>query len=404
MKIITVLPKFLRRKATGFALIGGLLTGAMCWWLLPPEPFAIIKCPEKRFWTTFSPTMRYLAFSTFSSPKDPLAPEKITVWDIAVNRSSCSFAFSEDKPQGESLNYSQAFTEDETAFLEFSRGKAQFRDVDTGKIKIPERQVNFIEKDDSSDTTYQLIAHVGGRLSVLVSDKNRIVRWADGCTWNDWKSPVQQTKGSIFDPETFGLQPNYIPWSMRIHNTNEKMVLARNLPTGKKLAEFAGDGGTLESPEWQITEPATGEPDPNCRGLDNAKSVKLRQLNLQNYEVPFLTFDGRYLLTLSYLYQRDAHPWLIWMRDWFNNANRRDAVLYDLETRSEVGFFANAQSALFSLDDRRLAIFSGNSWHIYDLPLPRPWLKITAYSLGVSSSVFLLGFLRRKKAAPQLIS
>src|SRR5437867_8195130 len=119
--------RFLRRKATRFALLVGLLTAAACWWLLPPAPRFSIKVADRYTIPVFSKGMRYLAASTFDHSEGPDTTVETTLWDIQIGIALCSFKLP--------ANYAQAFTEDESTFVEFWRGKAQFRDVVTGKIR-----------------------------------------------------------------------------------------------------------------------------------------------------------------------------------------------------------------------------------------------------------------------------
>ena len=342
--------------------------------------------------------MRYLALS----PSESSENQAVTLWDIQAGRSLCSFPIAVEEHYPGS-NYAQAFTEDETAFVEFSRGKAQCRDVLTGTIRQPKQTVIFPHDEDKYEANSRLVADGKGRLLVLVEEKNK--------PWSVRDLSTGEEVGSFsLPPLEDNLRPNghRLPGLLLFPNPKNKIMEAREIPTGKILFQKVDHAVNLHSTEWAFDWTLTPdgktkiEVDGQIHILDSRSGQ--RHLNLPGDFFPVLSFDGRYLLVTRMAFL-DAR--LFWILSWFVNPEpiRQLTVLYDLEKEAEIASFALARRDIvrFSQDNRSLAILTDDLYlNIYDLPLGKPWDRIVGYALSVAGGVLLVGLVfscfRRKQS------
>ena len=74
----------------------------------------------------------------------------------------------------------------------------------------------------------------------------------------------------------------------------------------------------------------------------------------------------------------------------------KGVMVSDVSTETEFGFFENTFNPLFSPDGKTLALVAtpdveGKEVHLYDFPLHKPWLRISAYALLASTLAFVAG-------------
>ncbi len=159
------------RKKLVIAVTAGVLTSALCYWVLPPAPFASIPMPEcmNGFRVVFSPTMRYLAFTEFAPEDDKCKLTKITIWDVSSRAPLCSFPVHNEFANTVGSTYRQAFTHDETTFVEIVDDEARLRDSKSGIIKSTKAlpQSAFGIEADETNKHGALLWDANGRLLYL---------------------------------------------------------------------------------------------------------------------------------------------------------------------------------------------------------------------------------------------
>jgi hypothetical protein len=347
--------------------------------------------------------MRYLAFSPGDLYKNDLSIRETTLWDVHGGRALCSFPLQDPYFfSGARGSYAQAFTQDETTFVEFARGKAHIRDVVTGDIKKLNQSLEFPHGPDEHEEISRLRTDGEGRLLVMVKEIDKPWRVRDLFTGEEVGSFILPPAATFFDePRSFRL---LLPDLMHFEDPEDGVIEIREVPTGKMLFQWKGSvEPDYPLADWMIT------PDGKTRVMvDDAIHVYdnkggHRDLNVPAWKWPVLSLDGRLLLVEKST--PTPNPWFAWLWNWFTTPKKEqmqpETGLYDLERGTELASFPNSHGCLISQDIRKFAIFTGDSLNIYDLPLSKPWAKIAGYALRVAGGVFLvgliLGFLRGKK-------
>ncbi len=425
MKTFPILPKFLRRKATMFALIGGLLTGAVCWRLLPPEPrfsmtLAVGDVP------IFSPSMRYVAITTRDCSTGRFSDASTTtIWDTRSGNLLCHFEILKDALKGRNPRYGQAFTRDESAFVEFSKGEARVRDVRNGALIEASKPAHYFDEEEYDETSSNLRSDANGRLLILIKNKKNTCFVYDLFTMEKLGSYSLPPNVVYFADKS--IEESFFPGVLLLRGP-DTCVEAREILTGKLLFRERDPVAMIQIPPWRVIPHGTKRIEfrDNTLLFDNNGACQELIIPSAFYSGLFffpssagrefgasLSTSGRYLLMQTYEPRGAVPPLLLWMNKSFGfpdiSCFSTETALYDLETGSKVTSFAGADVGFFSRNNLGLAIFNFSPFtlDIYDLSLPKPWLKITMYSLAAASGVFLigllLGFLRRKKATPQLM-
>ncbi len=336
----------------------------------------------------FSRGMQYVATTICDSPKNRSSGQTV-LWNVRTGEPSCSFRFSEF--------HDSAFSEDETTFVTFSRGKAQYRDVATGTVMLADPPIIFPHDDDPEKACSRLMSDPKGRLFVLVREQEKPWTFRDLATGQEvasFSAPpncklVSELTGLAFDV--------VFPGHLMIHKSKERAIEAWEVPTGKHFFSVPS-GGILS---WSITQDGKKKifVDGQVHVFDDKDSK--RTLNLAGNIFPAISIDGRYLL-VTLENESLPHPVIQSLYNCFGVPDSSKAtVLYDLDNAVEIAAFANAGASRFSLDNSKIVTATDDSLSIFDLPLTKPWPKIAAYALSVAGGVFLVGlafgFIRRKK-------
>jgi hypothetical protein len=400
MTAIGFLPCLLLRKAPVFALLMGLGTAAISWWLLPPPSRFSLHLGEN-YHLVFSRDLRYLAFSTCISTEKELTGET-SLWDTNLGCLLCSFPFRVMQlSPGEYLSHAKAFSKEGTMFVEFERGVPQFREVATGNIAQGMRPLTFSHDKNETIASSRMISEASGRLLVLVKERNKAWSVRDlvnGAEVNSFSMPSDRVYFR------WPGRPAQLPGVAVFYSANDNSAEVRHIPSGKHLfdlEEYYGDG-TPYMDNWAITpdgktEVAVG--DGTIHVFDGLHGT--RAINVPAHRFPVISPTGQYLLVK--LQPGQTLPLLAWLRTWLSILPKPEdkTALYDLESGSKMTYFRDAYGVQFAHDARRFAILSEDTLAIYDLPLAKQWIKIASLSLLAAVAAFLVNlvktFIQRNK-------
>ncbi len=322
--------------------------------------------------------MQYVATTICDSPTNRSSGQTV-VWNVRTGVPTYTLRFSEF--------HDSAFSEDETTFVTFSHGKAEYRDAATGAVKLADSPILFPHDDDPEKASSRLISDPKGRLFVLVREKEKPWTFRDLVTGQEVASFSAPPNCKLVS-ELIGLAFDVVfPGHLMIHKSPERAIEAWEVPTGNHFFSVPS-GGIFR---WSITPDAKRKVFVDGHVFDDKDGEKT--LNLSGNIFPAISIDGRYLLvTLENPVL--PHPLIQSLNNCFGVPESSKAtVLYDLDNAVEIAAFANVGASHFSLDNSKIVTSTDDSLSVFNLPLTKPWSKIATYALGVAGGVFLAGLL-----------